>query len=322
MNYLRCKNLLFLIVAVELLQFVNITWSIGRIEQYMCPKEWNSSTMSCRREFNRANYCGGSSVCQFHDSQLAKNISLPTGNHRAFWLRYPGKFIPNNSSCGIANSKPLFKDCLVLMLDSSRAYEDCNTLRYYVCQRKLIAMPVGMQSLKMPDHQVSSSSSFWSENEPIAYEAKFARIGRKYILGTKTQGGWCSKHTIVHGAYLQIEFKRVVLLTGLETQGVKGRYCNHWTSHLIISYRRNTGLWINYTVSGKHGTIPANTNAEDIAKVNFPVPISATALRLYPMGSGTDCKKAAAKSCLRVEAYGFEITFPNAASKVREISDI
>lgn len=270
--------------------------------QYLCPQRWSARDMSCFNNFNSTDYCAALDICRFYNSHLSNSTSSSIENiTERVWIYGWGVFQSRqNLSCSSNLSYGLVSKCPIRTLIGTTDSEPCNaTYKYYcISQRQPVAL--GLQSGVISKQQISSSSFYLSINEPIGYESQFARLGNNFTLGTATQGGWCSK-TASQGEYIQVDFGKVVLLTTIATQGVKGRNCDYWTTLLNIKFKTGFGTWISSTLSLSSNTDSSNTIFSHLSR-----PVIAKSFRIYPTSFASSCKNVTGRFCLKLEAYGID----------------
>eukprot|EP00794_Sanderia_malayensis_P011023 gene11022-12187_t len=271
---------------------------------YMCSVNWSSNTANCWRVFNETDYCSANSICRFYGSKISTNeIATSNGVNSEFWLH--DSILDNslyNTTC--ADSNILQGVCPVLGLKDEIVHQPCNLSKKFICEKGILAKSLGMENNQVTDKQLSSSSFYQSETEPIGYKAKFARLNTEYITGTTSQGGWCSKTDLMH-EYLQINLAKTVLLTKLMIQGVKGRTCSFWTTSLNLTYRNNVADWVKHA-GNENGSISGNNNANDALMLDLQPSVFASEIRIHPTGYASDCLNAPGRYCLRVEVYGID----------------
>ncbi|VDM98077.1 unnamed protein product [Thelazia callipaeda] len=149
-----------------------------------------------------------------------------------------------------------------------------------------------MESGAIGDEQLTASSSF----DVISVGPQNARI-RKELAS----GAWCPKPQIKEGSYefLEVDFKEVHVITGIETQG---RYGNgtgrEYTTHYMIEYVRMESPWIRYHNRSLIEVIDGNEETANSVRRDLDPPILASRIRIVPFSM------YARTMCLRVEFYG------------------
>ncbi|KAI1724460.1 protein tyrosine kinase domain-containing protein [Ditylenchus destructor] len=153
--------------------------------------------------------------------------------------------------------------------------------------------PLGMESGKIVDSQISASSSF----DLISVGPQNSRIRTELF-----SGAWCPKQQIRNSSYefLQVDLERNTVILGIETQG---RYGNgtgrEYVEQYFIDYWR-TGLdkWIRYRNRSGFQLMDGNLNTVDPYYRTVDPPIVASKIRIVPFSSTTRTV------CLRVEFHG------------------
>ena len=68
-------------------------------------------------------------------------------------------------------------------------------------------------------------------------------------------------------------------------------------------------MWMIYV---GNGSFNANADADSVVTATFSVPLIANNIRIYPVAYGTNCPNGeAGRFCLRMEAYGMDLTSNN-----------
>ncbi|KAI1716301.1 protein tyrosine kinase domain-containing protein [Ditylenchus destructor] len=159
------------------------------------------------------------------------------------------------------------------------------------------ASPLGMESGKIVDSQISASSSF----DLISVGPQNSRIRTELF-----SGAWCPKQQIRNSSYefLQVDLERNTVILKIETQG---RYGNgtgrEYVEQYFIDYWR-IGLdkWIRYRNRSGFQLMDGNLNTVDPAYRTIDPPIVASKIRIVPFSSTTRTV------CLRVEFHGCNYT--------------
>ena len=291
-----------IVLAIGILVIAKSQLHAAISTRYLCPQRWTPGDKSCSSKFNSTNYCAALIMCRFYNSHLLNTTSSSIENiTERVWIYGSGVFQSwQNLSCSSNPSNGLVSDCPIRTLIATTDSEPCNATNRYYCEFKRQPVALGLQSGVISKQQLSSSSFYVSVNEPIGYESQFARLGNSFTVGTVIQGGWCSK-TASHGEYIQVDFGKVVLLTRIATQGVRGRHCDYWTTSFNMKFKTGFGTWISYSQKLSGNKESSNTVLSHLSK-----PVIAKSFRIYPISFASSCRKATGRFCLRLEAYGID----------------
>ena len=274
---------------------------------YSCYKQWAYNRNFCWQRFNNTDYCDAVETCRFYGSHLAHNGSeLARNSTSRIWV-YTNQS-QKNVSCPSAgtNVRTSIIVCPVSTRRDTTVMSNCNHNVQFLCTFVELPTEVGLQSRKIADFQISSSSTFRTRMEPIDYNARFGRLNYTFSPGTATQGGWCSKQA--SGLeYLQVNFYRTEVLTGIALQGVNGRECSMWITLFNISYKSYVGKWTKYINDSANGIFVGNTDAVHTKQLNFSIPFAAREIRIYPVGAGSTCTMRPDRYCLRLGIYALPI---------------
>ena len=292
-----------IVLAIILLAIAKSQLHATISTRYLCPQSWTSRDSSCLKKFNSTDYCAALDVCKFYNSLLSNSTSGPFKNIiERIWIYGSGVHQSGeNLSCFSNPLDGLVQSCPIRNLIGIADSELCNATNNYYCEFQRQPVALGLQSGVISKQQLSSSSFYVSVNEPIGYETQFARLGNSFTLGTATQGGWCSK-TASKGEYIQVEFGRVVLLTSIATQGVRGRNCDYWTRSFNMKFKTVFGTWISSSQSH-----PGNKDSSNTVFSHLSKPIITKSFRIYPISFASSCKNITGRFCLRLEAYGISL---------------
>lgn len=126
---------------------------------------------------------------------------------------------------------------------------------------------LGPGSKENPDSAFSASSSYNAYTPP-----SHALLNTKKASGA---GAWCSK-TNVRGQWIQIDFKRVVKITRLASQGRDD--ANQWVKSYTIQY----GLTKYFEDYNKGVIYPANSDRHTVIGNVLEPPIIARYIRVLP----------------------------------------
>lgn len=278
--------------------------------KYSCFQRWNHDHNSCWHTFNHTDYCDAVHICRFYGSLMANNQSGVRNNPTSSLWVYNAtiKQLLINVSCSSMTASmndsqylcPLESPTGVTMLSN------CSSTEKFICTSAESPVEVGLKSGKVKDYQISSSSVYHSLREPIGYKAKFGRLHYKYLPGTATQGGWCSRRA--SGVeFFQVNFDRVVLVTGLVLQGVTSRQCSFWVTLFNVRYKPNAEKWVVYRNGSVDQVFVGNKDAYQTKEIHFNRSFVAQAIRLHPMAFGNTCNASRYRYCLRLEIYALHL---------------
>jgi len=103
---------------------------------------------------------------------------------------------------------------------------------------------------------------------------------------------WCSNGDASSPQYLQFDFRKVVTVSGIATQGDAGD--NKWVTKYAVSYGYNEQSWLDY-VEGQHLT--GNSDKSSVVVHWFSSPFAAQFVRILPKNYKT-------AQCMRVDLFG------------------
>jgi len=148
--------------------------------------------------------------------------------------------------------------------------------------------PVGVSSPAIiPDNQMTASSYTTTNHSSCrAYNGR---------LNDTRGDGWCSEVPDSNNDWLQIDFKRIIQVCAVATQGdVRG---NGWVTDFKLSYSSVGNVWTTYKdVNGADQVFHRQGKGATIDQHKLPITVSAKYIRFHP----TNRHKW---NCLRVEAY-------------------
>ena len=288
--------------------------------EYSCFHRWNGDHTSCWHSFNQTDYCDAVEICRFYGSQLAHNQSGVRNNSTSSLWVYNAtinqlliKTSCSSMGASLNDSQYL---CPLQSPTGVTILSNCSSTEKFICISAKSPVEVGLTTGKIKDFQISSSSVYYSYLEPIRYQAKFGRLHYKYLPGTATQGGWCSR-SASGTEFFQVNFDRVVLVTSLTLQGVTSRQCDYWVTFFNVSYKPNAEKWIKYRNGSVDQVFIGNKDAYQTKEINFSRPFVARAIRLHPMAYGTTCKINQSRYCLRLEINVLRLkVFSNAVVRI------
>ena len=103
-------------------------------------------------------------------------------------------------------------------------------------------LPLGMESVHLPDSAISASTSYNADHIP-----QFGRLNK--IPASGKAGAWCAKSNDGN-QWLQVSFGRQTTVTKVATQG---RYDGkQWVTSYSLSYSVDGAHWVWYRLSDGH----------------------------------------------------------------------
>ncbi|XP_038047493.1 lactadherin-like [Patiria miniata] len=96
--------------------------------------------------------------------------------------------------------------------------------------------PLGMEDGRIPDESITASS-FWRRHSTYSTRARLHTLG--------TAAAWCNVET-EDSSWIQVDFKGIVTITGLITQG-RGDYHNSWVTEYQVTYSDDAQSWDHVT---------------------------------------------------------------------------
>ena len=274
---------------------------------YSCYKQWSYNRNWCWQRFNNTDYCDAVESCRFYGSHLAHNESeLARNSTSRLWVHTKQSLATVSCPSAGTNVRTPINVCPVRTRGGATVLSSCTSITQFLCTFVELPSEVGLKSGKMADFQISSSSTFRTQMEPIDYQARFGRLSYIYSPGTPTQGGWCSQQA--SGLeYFQVNFNRTEIVTGIALQGVNGRECSMWVTLFNISYKSYGNKWIKYINGSVSGIFVGNTDAIHTKQLNFSRPFAAREVRIYPVGTGKTCALIQDRYCLRLGIYTLHV---------------
>ena len=286
------------------------SYSVANIAQnHSCYENWNYYGSACWYRFNETDYCEAVETCGFYGNRLADNITDFIKNFSSDIWVYDTNIngLIHNLSCSSTNSDAnATQSCPITQSTGLKTFSNCTTSKKFICSSVEMPVNIGLQSGRIKDYQMSTSSFYRTELEPIAYEAKFGRLENEYMPGTATQGGWCSRSTF-RDEYFEVNFGRMVLVTGFAIQGVSSRNCELWVTLLNVSFLANHGKWQMYKNGSVEQMFVVNKDAMQKNYVEFEKPFIARNLRIYPVGLENNCQESSDRYCLRLEIQSLNL---------------
>ncbi|XP_039286275.1 discoidin domain-containing receptor 2 [Nilaparvata lugens] len=152
---------------------------------------------------------------------------------------------------------------------------------------------LGMESGRIPDDDITASSSFDSGN----VGPRHARV-RTEVGG----GAWCPKMQVTAEPkeWLEVDLHSVRVITAVETQGRfgNGQGQEYAEAYLLEYWRPRLGKWVRYHDNKGQEVMTGNTNTYLEARQKLDPPIWASRVRFLPYSYHMRTV------CMRVELYG------------------
>lgn len=153
--------------------------------------------------------------------------------------------------------------------------------------------PMGMQSGRIPDHALSASSAF----DTPSVGPRHARLDID-----RSGGAWCPKQQISRDVveFLQIDFNRTVVISGIATQGRygNGRGQEYAEAFRLEYWRPELGQWRRYRRWDASEVLQGNSDTITPVRHHLRPTIVADRLRVIPHGLYPRTV------CMRLEIYG------------------
>ncbi|XP_028412121.1 lactadherin-like [Dendronephthya gigantea] len=146
--------------------------------------------------------------------------------------------------------------------------------------------PLGMQSGKIPDSEITASTTFSN-----SYHPHFARLDKS--------GGACSwapTRAGRSGSWLQVDLGQKTAVTGFATRGTCYNHAE-WAISYSIAYSNNGADWTDYEESGTAKVFQGNKDRDSIVTNTFKTEINARYIRVLP-------KSWRNYPTMRLELYG------------------
>ncbi|XP_063169501.1 coagulation factor VIII [Candoia aspera] len=152
-----------------------------------------------------------------------------------------------------------------------------NTLRMELlgCDLNSCSMPLGMESNSIHNEQISASS--WIDYAFGTWSPFLARLNTKGRINA-----WRPK---VDGTaeWLQVNFKKMVRVTGLITQGAKSVFTHMFVKEFSLSSSMNGKIWIPVLHNGETQIFQGNHDYFQPVMNFLDVPLFAKYLRIHPL---------------------------------------
>ncbi|RZF32590.1 hypothetical protein LSTR_LSTR011037 [Laodelphax striatellus] len=153
--------------------------------------------------------------------------------------------------------------------------------------------PLGMESGRIPDEDISASSSFDSGNVGPRHGRVRTEIGG---------GAWCPKLQVTTEPkeWLEVDLHSVRVITAVETQGRfgNGQGQEFAEAYLLEYWRPRLGKWVRYRNNKGEEVMMGNSNTYLEAKRELDPPMWASKVRFFPYSFHMRTV------CMRVELYG------------------
>ncbi|XP_007480806.2 coagulation factor V isoform X2 [Monodelphis domestica] len=155
-------------------------------------------------------------------------------------------------------------------------------------------MPMGLSTGIIADSQISAS-------EHLGYwHPKLARLNN-----VGSYNAWSTEkrtNSLSSEPWIQVDFQREVVLTGIQTQGAKQYLTSYYTTQFCIAYSSDRRMWRYFkgNSTSKHEYFRGNSDASSIKENLFEPPIVAKYIRITPIHSYN-------RPTLRMELQGCEV---------------
>ncbi|XP_036395942.1 coagulation factor V [Megalops cyprinoides] len=185
---------------------------------------------------------------QFFTSHYVMNYTISYSTDRRKWTFYKGNsnffrmsFTGNQDSHDVKENTffpPLIGRFIRLHPHNSYNRPTVR-LEYYGCELDGCSVPLGMESGRIKDEQITASStaSSWFVGP---WHPWFARLNKQGAVNA-----WQAKTNNMQ-QWLQVELKEVMKITGIVTQGAKSLGTEMYVTEYIIEYSKNGKTWTKY----------------------------------------------------------------------------
>uniref|UniRef100_A0A915Q0U6 Protein kinase domain-containing protein n=1 Tax=Setaria digitata TaxID=48799 RepID=A0A915Q0U6_9BILA len=158
---------------------------------------------------------------------------------------------------------------------------------------KECANPLGMESGRIKDSQLSASSS---------HDRDSTGPQNSRIRTERGSGAWCPRQQISSETieWLQIDFDTNVVITAIESQGRfdGGRGLEYAPGYMLEYWRESLGTWARYKDRKQNEVIAGNSDTQSAVLRTLDGGIVARNLRIIPVSEATRTV------CMRIELYG------------------
>uniref|UniRef100_UPI00358EFCEC coagulation factor V-like isoform X2 n=1 Tax=Myxine glutinosa TaxID=7769 RepID=UPI00358EFCEC len=154
------------------------------------------------------------------------------------------------------------------------------TLRLEIlgCNNQSCSQVLGLESGAIHDEQIRASSfhNSWIRGRWYPHLARLHNQGRinAWQPASKRIGEW-----------IEVDFWRPVKVTEVVTQGASVLGSAKFVTHFVLAFNKNNKDWMNYQegTEGKQKVFQGNRNSDSIVRNKLNPPISAKAIRVYPL---------------------------------------
>ncbi|XP_054647873.1 coagulation factor VIII [Dunckerocampus dactyliophorus] len=150
------------------------------------------------------------------------------------------------------------------------------------------ALPLGMQSQRIKDSQITASDHIGS------WKPQLARLHQSGYINA-----WMGSS---NSSWLQVDLLKPTLLHGIETQGVSSNLRNHYISLFTVSYSLDQEKWTTYqgNLTNQPHKFHGNMHSSNVKRNQFRPPLMARYIRIHPENSEP-------KPALRLELLGCDV---------------
>ncbi|XP_009955885.1 PREDICTED: coagulation factor V-like [Leptosomus discolor] len=170
-------------------------------------------------------------------------------------------------------------------------YQQAGMQASYLVIEKECRSPMGLAGGVILDSQISASDhiEYW--------EPKLARLNN-----SGTYNAWSTTMKEQQLPWIQVDFQRQVLLTGIQTQGAKQFLKSLYIQKFFIVYSKDKRVWSTFRgdSSPAQKIFEGNSDAYGVKENNIDPPIIARYIRVYPI-------QAYNRPTLRMELLGCEV---------------
>ncbi|XP_078530689.1 putative carboxypeptidase X1 isoform X2 [Lissotriton helveticus] len=163
--------------------------------------------------------------------------------------------------------------------------------------------PLGLESLRVTDHQLRASST-----ERYGLGAHRGRLNMQSGIYDEDlyDGAWCAEEKDKN-QWLEIDARRLTRFTGVITQGKNSIWTDDWVTSYKVQVSNDTHVWTTCKNGTEEVIFKANSDIETPVLNMLPTPMAARYIRINPQTwfeNGT--------ICLRAEILGCPLPDPNA----------
>ena len=262
-------------------------------------------------------YCNAVGICNLLGMTLLSDINChnqnKTHHNRSVWFQSSSSL----KYCVKEILSPNLVDdnrvCPYLSQDGIISLDNCTAKRHFQCQQCTNGKSLGLETGLIKDQDITTSSYYKSDTDPTGFQGKFARLNLDYSPGKPSRGGWCSG-SLDDTEYIQVDFRRKLLITGIKVQGVTLQKCQIWTTQFKVSHSLDNKQFIKYLENNTVKLFQGNKNGTTISKISVSMRFISRYIRIHPMGRNSTCQNQLERSfCLRLEIYGCEVDHQLAA---------